>query len=125
MQPNLIAKRGMSAPRDSKTPAISALQFALSCSRYRAISLQGAEVSVTKIDSKSVAYENRTKNAKCGGLETKQPRERISGSDGLTAVRRFCREARGYLRFQHAKTRRRMLVPEGLAEGEEPGSNFL
>jgi hypothetical protein len=46
-------------------------------SRYPAISLQSAEVSVMKSGSKSIAYENRTKSAKCGGLETNGPRERI------------------------------------------------
>ena len=43
-----------------------------------------------KSDSKSAAYENRTKSAQSGGLETNGPRERISGPDGLNAVRRFC-----------------------------------
>jgi hypothetical protein len=87
-------------------------------SRYPEISLQSAEVGVTKIDSKSVAYKNRTKNAKCGGLETNAPRERISGLGERVAVRRFVREGRGYWRFQRAKTRQRMLVAEGLAERE-------
>jgi hypothetical protein len=48
------------------------------------ISLQSAEVAVTKRDSKSVAYENRTKNAKCGGSETKEP-----GPKRFSAMRRF------------------------------------
>ena len=78
-----------------------------------------------KRDSKSVAYENRTKNAKCGGLETNRPRERISSLGGCVAVRRFVREARGYWRFQSAKTPRRMLVAAGRAEGEELYSNGL
>ena len=56
---------------------------------YPTIILQSAEVGVTKIDSKSVAYENRTKNAKCGGLETNGPRERISGADGCAACGGF------------------------------------
>jgi len=47
------------------------------------------------------------------------------GPDGLNAVRRFLREARGYWRFQRGKSRWRKLVSEGLAEGEELGSNLL
>src|SRR5215203_620733 len=46
-------------------------------------------VGVTKRDSKSVAYENRTKSVKCGGLETNGPTERISGLGGCVVVRRF------------------------------------
>ena len=97
----------------------------VSRSRYPAISLQSAEVDVTKRDSKSVAYENRTKSLRCGGLETNGLRERISPFNTLSAVRRFSREARGYWQFQRTKTRRRMLVAEGLAEGEVLSSNGL
>ena len=68
-----------------KKTLISTPQFAPRFSRYPAIFLQSAEVGVTKSDSKSVAYKNRTKSAKCGGLETNGPRERISG---LERVRR-------------------------------------
>ena len=50
-----------------------------SLSRYPTIFLQSAEVGATKSDSKSSVYENRTKTAKCGGLETNGARERISG----------------------------------------------
>lgn len=92
-----------SAPRDSKTPAISALPFAPSHSRSPAISVQNAEVAALKSDSKSVAYENRTKSAKCGGLETNGRRERISGPDGCVSVRRFTREARGYWASMRAR----------------------
>ena len=53
-------------------------------SGYPEILLQSAEVDVTKRDSKSVTYENRTKSAKCGGLETNGPRERISVLTGST-----------------------------------------
>ena len=70
-------------------------------------------------------YENRTKSAKCGGLETNGPRERISGPHGLTTVRRFRAKGRGYWRFHRAKNQRRMLVAEGPAEGEELSSNGL
>jgi hypothetical protein len=76
-------------------------------------------------DSKSFAYENRTKNAKCGGLETNGPRERISSPERHNAVRSFCAMARGYRLFQRGKTRRRMLASEELAEGDELGSNVL
>ena len=61
-------------------------------------------------DSKSVAYEFRTKSAQSGGLETNGPRERISGLGRRFAVWRFTREARGYWRFQRAKIPRRKLV---------------
>ena len=57
--------------------------------------LQSAEVTVTKSDSKSVAYEFRTKAAQSGGLETNGRRERISGLSRPVAVRRFVREAHG------------------------------
>jgi hypothetical protein len=36
-----------------------------------------------------MTYENRTKTAKSGGSERTAPRERISGSELLTAVRRL------------------------------------
>jgi hypothetical protein len=52
---------------------------------------ESAEVRLSKNDFKISAYENRTKSAKCGGLETR-PRERISGPSRLRAVRRFVRE---------------------------------
>jgi hypothetical protein len=61
-------------------------------SRYPEIILQSAEVGVTKSDSKTVAYENRTESAKSEGLERNGPRERISGSDRVSAVLRFVRE---------------------------------
>jgi len=110
---------------DWKIAAQSMHALNAGCSRYPAISLQSAEVGATKRDSKSVAHENRTKSAKCGGLDTNGSRERISDLGGRVAVRRFVREARGYWRFQRAKTRQRMLVAKGLAEGEELASNGL
>ena len=64
--------------------------------RYPAISVQSAEVGVAKSDSKSDAYEFRTKSAQSGGLETNGPRETISGLGRRVAVRRFARESRGY-----------------------------
>jgi hypothetical protein len=94
-------------------------------SRYSAVSLQSAEVVIPKSDSKSVAYEFRTKSAQSGGLETNGRRETDLGLGQRVAMRSFAREAGGYWRFQRAKTERRMLGAEGLAEGEELGSNVL
>lgn len=108
-----------SALRESKTFAQSTPTFADSSSRYSAISLQSAEVSVAKINLKSATYANRTKWAKCGGLETNGTRERISGLCGCVVVRRFSREARGYWRFQRDEIRRRLLNAVRLAEREE------
>ena len=73
-----------SALRDEKTAAQSTPEFAPSLSRYPAIILQSAEVGIAKSDSKSAAYENRTKSAQSGGLETNGPREGISGLTGST-----------------------------------------
>ena len=61
---------------ENKLSAQSTFELVPSRPRYPAISLQSAEVGVTKRDSKSVAYENRTKSAKCGGLETNGRRAR-------------------------------------------------
>ena len=49
---------------------------------------------LTKSDSKSVAYENRTKSAQSGGLETNGPRERISGLDGPRSAEVYARSPR-------------------------------
>ena len=105
--------------RSSKISERSTFALDPSRSRHPAISLQSAEVVIPKSDSKSIAYENRTKSAKCGGLETNGPRERISDPNGCAAVRRFRAKDRRYWRFQRSRTWRRMLVAEGLAEGEE------
>ena len=102
------------------TPALNASRF-----RFRAIFLQSAEAAATKNNSNSDAYENRTKSAQSEGFETNGRRERISGPKGLNAVRRFLREACGYWRFQHAKTRQRKLAAVRLAEGEELETNTL
>ena len=67
------------------------------------------------MDSKSVCYENRTKLAKCRGLETTAPRETISGFDGVCGVRRCVREAYGYWALLRARKPERTLVSEGLA----------
>ena len=80
--------------------------------------LQSAEVAAPKSDSKSVAYEIRTKSAQSGGLERNGLRERISALGGYAAVRRFFREALGYWLLCAFGSRRRMLVAIGLAERE-------
>ncbi len=106
---SLVLERGRATGQNrlntenSKTIDISTPELDFSRSRYPAISLQSAEVAVPKSDSKSVAYENRTKSAKCGGLETNGPRERISGPDRGAAVRRFLREAHGYWASMRAR----------------------
>ena len=97
----------------------------LSRSRYPAISLQSAEVAVTKSDPKSVAYENRTKCPQSGGSEINGPREKISALSRRVAVGSFVREARGYWRFQRAKTRQRKFVEKEMAEREELETNIL
>jgi hypothetical protein len=61
--------------RKTTDKSVPGLDF--SCSRYPAISLQSAEVAVAKSESKSIAYEFRTKTAKSGALETNGRRERI------------------------------------------------
>jgi hypothetical protein len=81
-----------SIPRGAKTIDKSVPVLDFSSSRYSVISLQSAEVTVPKNDSKSVAYEIRTKSAKSGGLETNGPRERISGHAGGVEVPMFLRE---------------------------------
>jgi hypothetical protein len=81
-----------------------------SLSRDSAIILQSAKVRVAEKDSKSSAYENRTKSTQSGGLETNSARDRISDCGRSAAVRRFLHEARGYWRFQRAKIRQRKLI---------------
>ena len=77
------------------------------------------------MDSKTRTYANRTKFEKCGGSETVGPKESVSDLSRRGIVRRVVREARGYWRIPRARTRRRMFVVEGMAEGEELGSNIL
>ena len=107
-----------SIPRESKTAARSTLVLDSSCPRCREISCESAEVWLTKSDSKSVAYEFRTKSAQSGGLETNGRGETISVLRDRVAVRRFVREARGYWASWRARSRQRIFVAEGLAEGE-------
>jgi hypothetical protein len=95
--------KNSSTPRESKTAAQSTIVLDFRFSRYPAMSLQSAEVATTKSDSKSVAYEFRTKSAKSGALETNRRRERILGLSGVIAVRRFSREARGYWASMRAR----------------------
>ena len=77
---------------------------------------------MTKRDSKSGPYENRTKSAQSKGLETNGRRERIFGLTRRAAVRRFAREARCYWASMRRPSHQRMLVEPGLAEdmGFEP-----
>ncbi len=109
----------------TQIPAISTPHFALSLSRYPENILQSAEVGVPKNESKSAVYENRTKSVESEGLERNGPRERISASERVIAVRRFVREARGYWRVHRAKSRQRKLFAEGLAVGGELTPNLL
>jgi hypothetical protein len=69
----------------------TAIGFAPRLSRYPPISLQSAEVSVLKIHTNSVTYENRTKTAECGGLETIGSRERNRRLNWLTQCGGFAR----------------------------------
>jgi hypothetical protein len=78
--------------RNKNRCAIIPPALVLRCSRYPAISLQSAEVDVAKSDSKSVAYEFRTKSAQSGGLENNGRREGILGLGRCVAVRSFGRE---------------------------------
>jgi hypothetical protein len=63
-----------SVPSEPTIFAISTPAFAPSRSRYPAIFLQSAEVTIPESGSKSVAYENRTKFPKSGALERNDPR---------------------------------------------------
>ena len=114
-----------SVPRESKIIAPSKCLLDSSCSRCRKLSCESGGIERTKTDSKSVAYEFRTKSAQSGGSETDGPRERISGSGGFLAVRRSLDNARGYWASFRARKPQRMLDAEGLAEREELGSNGL
>jgi hypothetical protein len=77
---------------------------------------ESAEVAVSKSDSKSGAYEFRTKSTQSGGLETDGHRERGSGLSRRVAVRRFVPEARSYWASMRAQSQQRKLVSAGLAE---------
>ena len=110
---------------DGKNPSPNQRpEFAPSRSRYPAIILQSAEVGVAKRDSKSAAYENRTKSAQSGGLETNGPRERISGPSGHAQCGGLCAKPLLLALFAR-QNRRRMLVAEGLAEGRRLAANPL
>jgi hypothetical protein len=73
-----------------------------------------------------MAYEFRTKSAQSGGLENNGQREGILGLSKSIAVRRFAHEAPVFVGdFCGLASQRRMLNADGLAEGEELGSNVL
>jgi hypothetical protein len=82
-------------------------------------------VSRVRVLGKTIVYENRTKSAHSGGVETKGPRERISDLSRRGVVRRFSSEAMVIGLLFGLGSQQRMLVAEGLAEGEELGSNIL
>jgi hypothetical protein len=86
------------------------------CFRSSARFLQSRESASRKSGSKLEAYEFRTKSAESGGRETNRQERTNFGRRRHVAVGRFAREARGYWRFQRAKTQQRMLVAAGLAE---------
>ena len=77
--------------------------------RCREIFRESVEVCVSKIDSKSAAYEFRPKAAQSGGLETKGTGERI------WELGRRC-VVRGYWALSRARKPQRMLVAMRLAE---------
>jgi len=94
--------------------------------RYPAIFLQSAEVGITKNDSKSAAYENRTKSVKSGGLEKDGRRERILALRRGAEVQSFVREGPVFIGdFCALASRQRMFCAVRLAEGAEPESNIL
>jgi hypothetical protein len=127
-----VCSRGLdSRVQDISDPAIDPQQVCMPPKKWRKIkrgvalsTLRSPRVLAKSAESldlrkcyETIAYINRTKSAKSGGLERTRPRERISSSDRLTTVRRFAREARGYWASMRARNLRRMLVAEGLAEG--------
>jgi len=96
-------------------------------SRHSARVLQSAEVGISKTDSKSDAYENRTKSTQSEGLERNGPREREN-----LGLRRGQRSAEHWARMPAVignlsapKNGRRTLASDGLAEGVRLGSNGL
>ena len=101
-----------------KNEATSRAEFGFSALRSPSVLAKSAQVSRVRVRGKTIVYENRTKSAQSGGLETNGPRERISDLSRRVAVRRFSREARGYWASIRALgSQQRMLVAEGLAEG--------
>ena len=63
-----------------KSEAISNAEFAFSALRSPKVLAKSPEVSRIRTRGKTIAYENRTKSAQSGGLETNGRGERISGS---------------------------------------------
>lgn len=95
-------------------------------SRYPEIILQSAQVAFRENGSNSDPYENRTKSAKSGGLETNGPRERIPAADGgQRGAEVWARIPAVIADFSALKTGRRKLAPDGLAEGEILCANSL
>ena len=101
-----------------KTAALSMSMLDSSCSRCREISWESAEVGVTKSDSKSVAYEFRTKSAQSGGLETNGPERENFGSPPVRRSAEVFARSPWLLGISSAlKSQRRMLVAERTGGG--------
>jgi hypothetical protein len=79
---------------DPKNEATSSAEFGFS--RSPSVLAKSAQVSRIRVRGKTIVYENRTKSAQSGGLETNGPSERISDLSRRGVVRRFSGEARGY-----------------------------
>jgi hypothetical protein len=62
--------------------------------RSPSVLAKSAQVSRVRVRGKTIVYENRTKSAQSGGLETNWPRERISDLSRRGIVRRSSGEAR-------------------------------
>jgi hypothetical protein len=111
---------------DAKKRSNINTEFEFSALRSPSVLTKSAELVRIRIRVKTIAYENRTKSAKSGGLERNGQGERISGYDQISAVRSFCRESPPLLGLRAGSAKaQRMLVATALAEGEEPGSNPL
>jgi hypothetical protein len=88
------------------------------------ISLQNAEVAVPKNDSKSAAYEIRTKSAKSGGLETNGRTEReFRVTAGVSKCRGFRAKPVVIGLLRTLESQQRMFCADRLAEGVQLGSN--
>jgi hypothetical protein len=92
---------------------ISRLEFDSSRSRYPRYPCEVRRFIVVKSDSKTAAYEIRTKSGESGGLETKGRRDRVTGLGRPIAVRRFVREARGYWASMRAQKAAENVRAEG------------
>ena len=108
-----------------KSSAQSAAKLDFSRIRYSAISLQNAEVDISKNNSKSAAYENRTKFPQSGGLEKTGQKREFRDPTGSAQCRGLRAKARVYWGFLWPPTRQRMFGEDRLAERDKPKSNRL